>query len=214
MMKKLPIIMVVSMLMIFSTQAYAGFGIKAGLSSSNWYGEDYEDTDELTDRVAPCGGFFISIPIAGLVTVQPELLYMMKGWGVSGDLFGMPVELDVKVDYIEVPVLAKFNIFNALAVKPVVYAGPYLGFNTSSKVKGTLGSYSAEAEFEDVFGKINDSDAGFVIGAGIDFNFALKTVTIDARYTHGLSKVYEPFAGGEDAAMKNRTFAVMAGITF
>ena len=63
-----------------------------------------------------------------------------------------------------------------------------------------------EAELDDA----NRLDVGVVAGLGAKISAAVADVTIDARYTHSLSK---PDKDGEVDAY-NRSFMVLAGVMF
>ena len=77
-------------------------GAKVGLTSSTL---DVETGDPLEiDRLTGFGGGgYLRIPL-GSLALQPELLWMRKGASVSSPDFG-GATLDLKFDYVEIPLL-------------------------------------------------------------------------------------------------------------
>ncbi len=103
-MKKLLLsVFLLSGLLCLSTpNAHAQLGIKAGFNSAN-----FNDTDASTD--SPSGfmaglTYDFGVPMSP-ITIQPGVFYAQKGVSSSSD----GGEGEIKLDYIEVPVVAKFD---------------------------------------------------------------------------------------------------------
>lgn len=155
------------------------------------------------------GGFAV-VDLAGPIALQPELLYVQKGAKTEID-FGFQgqtqtITSTLKLSYIQLPVLAKFQIPVSGPVSPNVFAGPNVGFNISATNETEGGG---ESESEDVEG-VSGTDYGLTIGAGADFGLSLGTVTVDLRYELGLANLPEE---GE-ASIKNRGIGITAGLVF
>jgi hypothetical protein len=56
---------------------------------------------------------------------------------------------------------------------------------------------------------LKDTDYGLVFGGGVDFELGPGELTVDARYTLGLAKIYD---SGID--VNNRVISVMLGYSF
>ncbi|HSG27926.1 MAG TPA: porin family protein [Candidatus Krumholzibacterium sp.] len=219
---KVMVLAVVSVLLLSNTPVQAlglNFGVKAGLMMSN--------VDEVPDgwdspaldkafRTGFVGGVFVNMPLAGGFSIQPELLYAMKGARFEGD----GGEVTAKFDYLMVPVLAKFELPLGGILKPCIFAGPSISFNIGSDVEiGEEGGPSYTVDFSDA---INNVDYGFVLGAGFGVGLGAGTLTFDLRYEMGLAKVIEggeikiddyiEEVGEEDATQYNIAF--MAGFSF
>jgi hypothetical protein len=81
-------------------------------------------------------------------------------------------------------------------------------------VKVNTGSGSNESNCDDLSGEnveetIKDYEQGLILGGGLDFAvFSAGAINIDARYTHGLSRL------AEDGDIHNRALSVMLGYSF
>lgn len=165
-------------------QAQTSFGIRGGVNIAN-----LNDTDADTDsRTGLHAGLYFNFPVTNSpVSIQPEVLYTQKGYEVGDD--------PVKLDYIEIPVLAKFDFITDGSITPNVYFGPSVGFNVNAE--------------DEIGGDIEDSvkgtEFGVVVGGGLGFG----RLDLGVRYGAGLTEVFEN--GG---SAKNGVFSVTAGIGF
>ncbi|WP_161599598.1 porin family protein [Hymenobacter nivis] len=105
------------------------FGIKAGASLTNVVGSEAPAFD-FKNKVGFHGGFVANLPLSDGFSIQPELLYSMKGYKVSGiDPFsGNPVNSRATLHYIDVPVLARINAGGLF-----FEAGPQFGYLVAAK---------------------------------------------------------------------------------
>lgn len=167
------------------------FGIKAGLNYST-----FNNTDNAEYKAGFIGGVYTKINIpASPVAIQPELLYAQYGSNAAN------TDGKFSVDYIQVPVLAKFG-FGApgVPIKPEVFFGPYAGFNVNAEIEDNTTSVDADEFFR-------NTDWGVVVGAGVQ----VTKLSFELRYTAGLTDVYEDqYADGE----KNGAFSLTVGINF
>jgi len=139
----------------------------------------------------------------GLVAIQPELLYVQKGAKCDVDPFtGTDIgeTYTVKLDYLQLPVLAAMSVPLPSLVKPRIFAGPYVAYNLKAQ-----GSYANASPTDLDF--IKAFDYGAVVGIGTDLDFLIAKVMLDGRYTFGLASIHED---GDD--VKNRTISVMVGL--
>ena len=187
-------------------------GVKAGLNLADAYGDDVDDIMSFAGalgvdkqvRVGAVGGLFMSYAPISWFSIQPELLYSQKG--VKLEWFG--AEAVAKLDYIEIPVLAKLNIPIG-AVKPNIFVGPAFAFNIVAR--GTVdvgGTTVVSGSLKDAGADIEAFDFGLVFGGGVDFEVGSVLVTLDGRYTLGLTEVVK------DVDIKNGVASIMAGIGF
>lgn len=175
-------------LVAFSTTALAQqevkFGPKAGVNFANISGKDAEDTKMLIGFHV---GGFAEIKFNDKFAIQPEILYSAQGAKQEGtrNVMGVNVTTNAtsKIDYINVPIMAKYYIAPSFAVE----AGPYVGFLMSSKTEGTINSMgqnvSVESDEKDFSNSID-----FGVGVGASFNLD-NGFFIGARYNLGLSKI-------------------------
>lgn len=192
-MKNLSRILVIGLfatILVLPQAAAAGvkFGLKGGANIANVNGNFSDALADWKSTVGFCGGIFLELNIGRVLTIQPEVLYTMKGADTG--------EGKLKFDYIEIPVLLKIRIPMG-SVHPFVFAGPAFGWNLKAAVEGY---------------KIDDmptSDYSAVFGAGLQLG---GSVHIDARYTMGLQKLEVPDLGTID--LKNGVLSATLGLAF
>jgi len=163
------------------------FGVKGQFGMTNLTG-DIEDTKM---KLGFGGGAVARFALSPVFEIQPEVMVALKGCG-----FDIPEEYEddykIKLTYIDIPVLARYNIPTEGNIKPAIFAGPYLGILMSGK-QGD----------KDVKDELKSTDFGLVFGAGIDLKVGAKgTVAIDARYNLGLSNTNDEDGEEEDEESK------------
>lgn len=193
-MKKVGLILAVGMFAVLlalpqTASADVRFGIKGGANVANVNGDFADALGDWKSTVGFCGGIFLELNFGRVLTIQPEILYTMKGADTAdgGKL---------KFDYIEIPVLLKLRIPTG-SVHPFVFAGPAFGFTLKSALEGI--------ELED-FPK---TDYSAVLGAGLQLGYSIH---IDVRYTVGLQKLEIPDL--ELIDLKNGVLSATIGLAF
>ena len=172
------------------------FGFMGGLNLANVTGDDVEDNEI---KLCFGGGVFMNFPMTEVISLQPELLYMMKGMEL-----GTYDDAGVRMSYIDIPVLAKFTVPMDGAFAPCFFAGPYIGFNTSAE------SYN-EDDVYDLKDQIKSTDYGLVLGGGVDYAIGEGILIFDARYAIGLTTIDD--TTNEDD-VKNTGIIFMVGYGF
>lgn len=189
-----------------------GKGFKIGLDFAS-INTDYEELDDFLDsKTGFSGGAFLTYSLNRQFAVQPELLFVMKGGEKGAFIFSAEWSLN----YIEVPILLKFDLMPQGPAHPNLFAGPAASFLLSSEISALGYSY-------DVAEYLKSIDFGLVFGAGLDY----KRVTFDIRYTLGLAGVidaadkWNEFVEAEpgdylylegDPSVKNNNISIMVGI--
>jgi hypothetical protein len=182
-MKKLLFVLFALALFSISTQAQMQLGVKAGLNLANLSGDDISDTDA---RTGFAGGLFFMYQFNDMFAIQPEAYYSMKGATDKGSFEGYSYEAELKLDYLEIPLLLKFLIpIKDSNVRPTVFAGPSFGFNMSAKSKVEAGGQTFEQDIE----YVASTDFGLVFGGGIGFPVGNGELGFDIRYILGLSTI-------------------------
>ncbi|WP_116788712.1 porin family protein [Flavobacterium psychrotrophum] len=161
---------------VMTTQAQGiDFGIKAGANFANFNGNDV-DTEGITSWHA---GAVLELNIVPTFSVQAEALYSSIGAKVKGGD-------DINLDYVSVPVLAKFYI---LPEKVSIVAGPQFSFLTK--------------DTEDL--KAKSTDIG--LAGGLEAKI-IAGLFVQARYVIGLTKVAD---GAYASDAKNGVFQLSVG---
>ena len=94
------------------------FGIKGGVNLASISGDDY-GLASLDSRTGFHIGGLVEIPLVGKFSVQPEILYSSQG--SKYNFFAQ--DGDIKLDYVTVPIMAKYNIIAGLSAE----LGPVIG---------------------------------------------------------------------------------------
>ena len=167
----------------FSTAAMAqvSFGAKAGLNISTLRGDD---ADGIKSVIGANGGFFASIFMSDLLSLQPEVLYSMEG--AKQDVG----DGKVKLGYINVPIMLKIKSPQGFYGE----VGPQLGILASAKEEGG-GSSADIKEF------LKSTNISVAVGAGYDFSSA---VGVGARYSLGMGTILKDASGD----MKTGNFSI------
>jgi len=184
-------------------------GIKVGVNFANLNGGPHE----LSSRTGLFAGVSLEIiPSGWPVSFEPGVYYSQKG--AEGEYKEIIVKGayegnagTFKLDYIEVPVLAKYRFATESALKPYIIAGPYIEFSLNSEVKASKNV----AYLEDISAEIKSTGFGLIVGGGSDLLINERKFNIQVRYGLGLSPVYEDRA---DEGEKHGVFTVAAGFVF
>jgi hypothetical protein len=181
------------------------FGIKGGVNLTNLYVDDVEDENM---KVGLNAGVFVKLPVTRGFSIQPEVLYSSKGAKLRyNNVFGEG-EYRYNLNYVEVPLLAVFNLgknFN-------IHAGPYAAFLASANIK-RLDTESGDVDHiadldTDDFEKF---DYGLTGGLGFDVD----KFTLGARYNYGLNEIgKDGIAGQATKNSKNSAFTFYIGFAF
>lgn len=173
--------------LLFAVVAFAQpkIGLKAGLNIANAGGDDADQIIEgrsLDSKTGFCAGAYFMYQFSPLFAVQPEFYYTMKGatYKESG------AEYTLTLNYFEVPILVKVLIpVQGSNINPVIFAGPFIGFNSTAKQKIEYNGQTQEEDIEDV----KSTEFGAQFGGGIGFNVGGNEVGFDVRYILGLTTV-------------------------
>ncbi|HLF53512.1 porin family protein [Flavobacterium sp.] len=153
------------------------FGVKAGANFSDFEGNDI-NTSTLTSYHF---GALVEIKVFSKFAIQPEAMFSSQGAKVEGSN-------DFKLDYINVPVLAKFYLISDRLSLDV---GPQFGFLVDDNVAETFETESFD----------------FAAVGGIGLNIT-KNLFAQARYVVGLTEM------SKEAEVKNKVIQLSVGYTF
>lgn len=204
-MRKITLVLLVSLLFAttVAAQPQTKFGIKAGATMANMSGDGWDAieamdsvTIEKKSLMGLAGGLFIELPLGTSgVSLQPEFLYVMKGAKGEVTEDGETYTMKLKNDYLEVPVLIKYNFTSTGSVSPFMFVGPVAAFNIASKVqfqnppadRADLGDFDID--------NAKSLDFGLTIGAGLGLAMGSSgKLTFDLRYTIGLGNAFKDVA--------------------
>lgn len=205
-MKKLLLIAGVALLTLSTQAQEIRMGAKAGLNLATIGGDD---TGDAKSRTSFHIGGLVEIPISEKFSVQPELLYSSQGATAkdSETFLGQTISFEskLKLDYINIPIMAKYYVIEGLAIE----AGPQVGFLVSAKGEiEVTGGGEAESEKEDIKEFYNTLDFGVGLGASYRLDMG---VFFGVRYNLGLANINKDSGNFKN---QNNVFQISAGYTF
>jgi hypothetical protein len=233
--------LLLSALLAFGTASHAQVSVipKGGLTLSTVHLPNNSGIVFEKDNISSLPGFVagvgFAIPVAGdgFFSVQPELLYVQKGYQATLTGGVGSLEFTDAYNYLEVPVLGKIN-FGTERVKLYVNAGPSIAYALNGRFtqEVSAGPLSNSSEGRNIFGEVPDNstgndeylspryfnrvDVGAHFGGGVGLQVGPGAVLLDARYGLGLTNF---FKGNRDngtpdddrANVQNRVFAFTLG---
>ncbi|MBC7361987.1 MAG: PorT family protein [Candidatus Aminicenantes bacterium] len=200
-------------LLITPAQALVTFGVKGGLNYSNLTFSPPADIFTNQKYLKSfSGGFFLAINL-GPIGFQPEVLYSRRGFEFSGtDPISGPYQVQILLDYLEIPLLVRLNIIPLGPIKAYVFGGPSYGYLQKAKFKETSQNSPTT---EDIKSDFKSSSLAAVGGLGLDLKIPmLFKITLDARYHYGLSNIIQPTSDLGTYKIKNKGFSIMLGLGF
>lgn len=162
---------------------------KVGLNIAN-----VTDADDVDARIGLAAGAEFEYGVTDMIGVSAGLVYSMQGYKFSEG----NVDTTVKLDYLNVPILANVYVAPGLAVK----LGVQPGFKLSSKVKMEGSGTSIEGESDD------DGVKEFDLAIPVGVSYQYQNIVLDARYNWGVTKVFD------DGDSKNSVFQITLGYKF
>lgn len=178
-----------------SAQEYVMFGAKGGVNFTNMTSDGFDDNNSRTGFHL---GLLAEIPLSERFSVQPEVLYSTQGTEATRTVMGNSVTGEYQLDYIQVPVMAKFYLLEGLALE----VGPSFNFlvNEEVDVAGTTANTDLGSGFE----------FGGALGASYNFRGGF---FLSGRYTQGFTDAFDSDNWDSDA-VNNNGFQVGVGFMF
>lgn len=136
-------------------------------------------TDDADPRFGLVAGAEFMYQASDMLGVSFGALYSMQGCTGTTEEYGKDVDVTLKLDYINIPILANVYVAPGFAVK----LGLQPGFCVNNKVKAKSGSTSGETDGPDE----NTVDLSMPIGLSYEFS----NFVIEGRYNFGLTKAYK-----------------------
>ena len=218
-----------------AAEAQARFGVLVGTSVTTIDNVVPLGVDEVADafkqksRAGLQLGAYLQLPLAGSVSLQPELHYIQKGTKFElSDVEIGTSEIGFKLAYVEVPVLLRFDLGSG-NVRPFIVAGPSAALRASCKVSFSFGGFGGDTDCDDAE-SIDDGeevpgepaepiddpfkklDFGGIVGAGIQGSFGGRAVSAQLRYSRGFTNIAKETIPG--VTPRNSGFSVVFGLGF
>lgn len=199
---------VLAMVLASSAMAQLSVGPRAAVNFSN-AAFDSEGVNS-GNRLGFAFGAAAEIGVSERFAIQPELLFSQSGF-ILKDEFELSdelVDLDVRYNYLQIPLLAKLKFGSGAAVFNL-FAGPHVGFGLGDITLKTkvMGEKETETQSWEDTG-YTKFDFGVTGGIGVSFPVGQGKLGLDLRYQLGLSNLSDD---GDDK-VSNRN--LQAGVSY
>ena len=160
--------------------------------------------DEAKTRIAFVAGAELEYQATPMLSISAGALYSQQG----SDADSQGMNGTVKMDYVNIPILANYYVTKGFSVK----VGIQPGFLVNDKVKVSANGVSAEVGLKDAYlaagidADISSFDFAIPLGISYEFNH----VVLDARYNLSLTKAISAY--GEST--KHSVFQITLGYKF
>lgn len=165
---------------------------KIGLNIAN-----ITDADDANARIGLAAGAEFEYGVTKMFGISAGLIYSMQGakTTVEGDY--EDIDCTMKLDYLNIPILANVYVAKGLAIK----LGVQPGFKLSSKLKGEGNGNSVEVD-------LDEGVKGFDLSIPVGLSYQYQNFVLDARYNFGVTKIVD------DSDSKNSVFQITLGYKF
>ena len=234
--KVLSVILLTYCVFIIQSNIYAqeiNVGIKGGLSIPQLSGGNTEQSQGYTTRLGPDFGVFGNITLPLNFSLQLEVLYASQGGKKTGiqsiDPSSISAPLppgtslyadfsnEAVLNYLEIPLIAKYSFSFTGGFTVYVDAGPYVGFllNAKTITKGTSSIYVDKnrtpltingyplppQDFDQTTGITSDiktMNSGITGGIGASSQILNGEIILDIRGTYGLTNIQKSSLNGQN----------------
>ena len=235
-MKKFVLLLIALFTLSMTNAQGISVGVKAGVNYAGTLTTDSDYNDLFKAAICPNYGIVAEYELSDAFAVQAEILYSPSGAnGAGNDLeykeFPLPLNsnADVKVNYLNIPILAKYYITDGLSLE----VGPYFSFLMSAKKDGSFSYvhpsvgeiFVQEYDDNDVKEEYNSTDIGAVIGAGyklenglffsLRYNLGLTDINAEEQIPNDIFPgIDSKDKGGNDYQIKNNILQFSVGYMF
>lgn len=187
-----------------SADARMKLGPRAAVALASVSGDG---TEELDSKLGLALGGFIDVPFGSNSPfgIRGEVNLVNKGAEAEVGT----TSLKLNFDYVEVPVMVKYNIPVKGNIAPNFFAGPVVGILVSAKQKYDFAGDEQEVDIKEY---LKSTDFSLCFGGGVDIVMGTSGVLIlDVRYELGFTNVLDDGGEGE---IKNNAFMIGVGWGF
>lgn len=174
--------------------AQARIGLKAGASLTTFGGADADVLFKTANKFGFNGGLVANLPLGDVLSVQPEVLFSMKGAQADANS-----KVKYNLNYIDIPVMLQYNADGLF-----FEAGPQLGFLASGK----LTDGTTDIDIKDGLNKV---DFGYAVGLGYKLESG---PMVGLRYNGGITSIDKEESGTTAAKIRNNAFQLYVGYMF
>jgi hypothetical protein len=182
-----------------SAQTFS-YGVKAGANVSTLQIQSTDLIISPSSRSGVHAGVYVDFRLAGAFGVQVEGLVSQKGTIIKDDP-RYDGDLDVRVNYLDVPVLVSYRFAISRTVTLQALAGPVLSLKIGDKQQeGSTVLEEGEKQ------ALTSSDFGLSIGGAV----LIKSLVVDIRYVWGVLNINDDL-DRDELIVRNRMLSVAVG---
>ncbi|MBV9494090.1 MAG: PorT family protein [Acidobacteria bacterium] len=168
-----------------SAQVFTG-GTRLELAAG-WNFSNFSGDGSMKHRTGLVAGVGVLHPIGNTGwSFEPQLAYSMKG----AESDGAVGETTFKVDYVEVPVLFRYEFWADADSHPFFSLGATPAFQVGCRAHSESGAIALHRACSDDNLDPHGFDVGLTGGGGFAFRYLNHLVTIGGRYNYGLVDVF------------------------
>jgi hypothetical protein len=171
--------------------AFSTFSVSEGTTTSN-------------SITGFAGGGHIRFGLTGQIGLQAELLSLTRGSDLRGP--GAADDLDIRLEYVEIPLLLHLPLMLAPGISAFVVGGPGVAFEVGCDASRATGQ---AADCDVVFPR-NTTDVGLTAGGGLTIGVGPGALLVEGRYTWGMRDL-STAAGAGSLTVRNRSATFMVG---
>lgn len=185
-------------------------GLKIGLATSTFSGESNADWGMRTGFM---GGGTLAYDWENGFALQSEVLYVIKGGQSDSATVAnaeTAFEVDVKVAYLEIPLLLSYRIDGGGSLHPRFFAGPFLGLNMDA----TVSWHSGDQSFQESDDSVTSSEFGVAFGAALDVSLGGEFVSFGVQGAVGLSDITKLRVDGTNPSLSTTSVQFFVALAF
>lgn len=179
-------------------------GARVGANLSNVV-KDNSSSFSTDPKLGFNAAVFLEIPLAPILSIQPEVQFSQKGYKASGSFLGSSYEYKQTTNFIEVPLLLKIKPSKSFGI----IAGPQFSYLLSTKTKFT----NSNATYEDLVKQDNDNLRKNILGGVIGVEATAGNLVVDLRYNRDFQN-NNGDGTSSTPRYKNQVVALSLGLRF
>jgi hypothetical protein len=189
-------------------------GPKVGINLSDFHG------DVANNNIQPglSAGAMVNYSVVNTFGISLEALFSQKGAKFTNAASGTQrLDFNRRLNYIEVPVLARYFLNKSGNFRPNLFIGPSFGFKLNGNDVNRAVVGGSEQPDNDISAAVNPVDVRLTGGIGLNFLLqGTMRLLFDARYTYGFSDVNDDNLPGfaNNGNVGNSAITLSAGLSF
>jgi hypothetical protein len=166
-------------------------GLKGGINSFNVrQNSNLQPLDDTESQTNWAGGLYAAFGLHRVIGFQLEAIYSRRSIrAVDAD---EPIEAELRSDYFAFPLLVTARIpLNRTRLRPLVYAGPAVSFESKCEIEGTAGGIAASFDCDDSEVQLErkTTDWSLLFGGGVEYPVGRAVLGAEVRYSLGLTNL-------------------------